>query len=70
MIRRCSSLDAAVPELLRPVFWTARCSGVEPRWFGSRGSAPASISARTAPELRVRTAQCSGATPLFVGPTR
>ena len=64
MTLRCSSFAASEPELLRPVFCTARCSGVEPRLFGRRGSAPFSMRAPTAAELRVRTARCSGAIPL------
>ena len=65
MIRRCSCLAGSDPELLLPVFWTARWRGVEPLFFTSSGSAPRSIRALTAAELRVLTARCSGATPLL-----
>ena len=47
MIRRCSSLATSEPELLAPVFWTARCSGVEPLPFISVGFAPCSMNAAT-----------------------
>ena len=33
MIRACSSFAPSEPELLLPVFWTARCNGVEPVLF-------------------------------------
>ena len=45
MIRRCSRLAASEPELLLPVFWTARWRAVEPLLFISNGSAPLSIRA-------------------------
>ena len=39
--------------------------GVEPLWFLRRISAPPLRSARTAAVQRVRTARCSGVTPLL-----
>src|SRR5439155_17863970 len=61
----CSSHDAAEPVPPRPVFWMARCSGVEPLLFLPRASAPFTRRARTAAAQRVRTARCKGATPLL-----
>ena len=57
MIARCASFASGDPELLAPVFWTARCSGVEPCLFPSRRSAPLSSRAPTAAVERVRTAR-------------
>lgn len=65
MIGCCSSFAASEPEPLFPVVWTARWRGVEPLLFVSRGSAPLSMRASTATELRFLTARCSGATPLL-----
>ena len=65
MICRCCSIACSVPLPPRPVFWTARCSGVEPLRFLARGIAPPANSASTAAAHRVRTARCNGCTPLL-----
>src|SRR6516164_4107832 len=64
-ISRCCSLAPGDPDPLLPVFSVASSVGVEPFLLGARGSAPPSMRALTAAAQRLRTARCSGATPLL-----
>ena len=64
-ISRCCSFAPGDPDPLLPVFSVASSIGVEPFLLGARGSAPPSMRALTARAHRLRTARCSGATPLL-----